>query len=436
MALKRALLAATTLAAVLAPAAVAQQAPEEALIDRVVAVVGDSVVLASQVEEQLLRLAASGQELPQDPAMLAELRREMLDPLINQLLLVQAAERDSVIVSSGDVTAQVDAEIQQRQRALGGPAAFQAALRESGLNELEFRRMMENDLRQTMMVQQYIAKVQQERRPPPVTTDEMRAFFEAQRANLGERPATISFTQVVVAPTPTDSAVEAARTTALELLSRLDEGADFAELARRNSDDPGSAARGGELGWFRPGQMVPEFEGAAYSLRPGQISGVVETDFGFHIIRLNRVRGPERNASHILVTPELAPFAEDSARTRAREVARMAREGVPMDTLYARYGEESEDFRVGPALRENMPDPYAAELADASVGDVVGPFAVPGRGQTRWAVVRVTDLREAGEYSLDDDAVRTRIRQQLERQKLLDELIRELRDRTYVAIRY
>lgn len=426
------------LALALAAPVVAQQpsTPPEALIDRVIAVVGDSVVLSSQVDEQLLRLAASGQQLPQDSDALNQLRRQMLEPLVNQLLLVQAAERDSVTVASDAVQAQVDVELQRRRRAVGGAAAFQAALRESGLTESQFRRILTEDLHQTMLIQQYLQKVQQERRPPPVTVEEMRAFFQARQSEMGERPATIAFRQVIVAPEPTDSARAAARARADSLLTLLQNGADFAELARRNSDDPGSAERGGELGWFRPGQMVPEFEMAAYTLRPGQLSGVVETSFGFHIIKLEKVKGPERQARHILITPAIPPFAEDTARARAEEVARLAREGVSMDTLRARFGAEEEEYRVGPALRDQLPDPYSAELADASEGDVVGPFPVEGRGQTRFAVVKVTEIRDAGEYSLEDDQVRTQIRQQLERQKLLDELISELRQRTYVDIRF
>lgn len=426
------------LALALASPIVAQEpsTPPEALIDRVIAVVGDSVVLSSQVEEQLLRLAASGQQLPQDSDALNQLRRQMLGPLVNQLLLVQAAERDSVVVASDAVQAQVDVELQRRRRAVGGAAAFQTALRESGLSEAQFRRILTEDLRQTMLIQQYLQKVQQERRPPPVTVNEMREFFQERQADMGQRPATIAFRQVVVAPEPTDSARAAARARADSLLALIQDGADFAELARRNSDDPGSAERGGELGWFRPGQMVPEFERAAYSLRPGQLSGVVETSFGYHIIKLEKVKGPERQARHILITPTIPPFAEDTARARAGEVARLAREGVSMDSLRTRFGAQEEEYRIGPALRDQLPDPYGTELADAAEGDVVGPFPVEGRGQTRFAVVKVTEIREAGEYSLEDDQVRTQIRQQLERQKLLDELITELRQRTYVDIRF
>ncbi|MEJ2215073.1 MAG: peptidylprolyl isomerase [Gemmatimonadota bacterium] len=410
--------------------------PPESLVDRIVAVVGDSVVLASDIQEQLLRLQASGQKIPTDSDALNKLRRKTLDPLVNQLLLVQAALQDSVVVDDADVNSEVDAEVQHRQQSVGGPAAFRAALARSGLTEVEFRNMLRKDVRQNMLVQRYLAKVQRDRNPPPVTVDEMRQYLDERRSSLGKRPATISFDQVVVSPQPTDSARKVALAKARDILTQLQHGADFAELARHYSQDAGSAPQGGELGWFRPGQMVPAFERAAYALKPGQISGIVETPFGFHIIKLEKARGPERQARHILIKPEITPADMDSAKARADSVVSLAQQGVTMDSLETRFGDQNEDKRVGPALQESLPEPYKTELASAKQGDIVGPFQITTRGQERWAVVKVTQLEASGTYSLDDQQVRQQVRKQLEQQKLLDELIKELRAKTYIDIRF
>lgn len=410
--------------------------PPESLVDRIVAVVGDSVVLASDIQEQLLRLQASGQKIPTDSDALNKLRRQTLNPLVNQLLLVQAALQDSVVVDDADVNSEVDAEVQHRQQSVGGPAAFRAALARSGLTEVEFHNMLRKDVRQNMLVQRYLAKVQRDRNPPPVTVDEMRQYLDERRSSLGKRPATVSFDQVVVSPQPTDSARKAALAKARDILTQLRHGADFAELARHYSQDAGSAQQGGELGWFRPGQMVPAFERAAYALKPGQISGIVETPFGFHIIKLEKARGPERQARHILIKPEITPADMDSAKARADSVVSLAQQGVTMDSLETRFGDQNEDKRVGPALQESLPEPYKTELASAKQGDIVGPFQITTRGQERWAVVKVTQLEASGTYSLDDQQVRQQVRKQLEQQKLIDELIKELRAKTYIDIRF
>ena len=422
-------------------------APAGTVVDRVVAVVGDSVILKTDLDERVFRLlAARGQTMPEDPAVLDRLYREALEGAINELLVIQAAARDSITVEDSEVTRLVDREIARQRQALGGELAFTQAIRETGMTLNEYREELAVQIRRQRMIDAYISSLQRERRPPPVTEAEAREFFESQRGNLGQRPATISFEQVVVRPRPTEAAREAARAEAEEILEQLRKGADFQELARRYTDEPGGRERAGDLGWFRMGQMVPEFERAAFSLPPGAISNVVETSFGFHIIKVERVKGGERHARHILIIPEMTE--EDYARTQeiAREVAQRMREGEPIDSLVARYGDPALQApnsllapRVGPLLRDglaDLPGPYANALANVEEGQVLEPFRLAGVGEGQhWVVVRVTELTEAGEYSWDDPEVRSRVREQLERQKLMEELIRELRTRTHVEIR-
>jgi peptidyl-prolyl cis-trans isomerase SurA len=412
-------------------------APGE-LVERVAAVVGDSIVLQSEVDEEILRLASSGQPIPQDPAGLDALRRQVLQHRVTELLLVQAANRDSVLVSAEEVDAAVQQELQQRQRGFGSTAAFEAALRQEGLSLADYRSMLAHQFRRQFLIRGYVMKQQRERRPPFVTEEQQRSYFEAQRGMLGERPALISFRQVVVPPRAGDAARAAALATAEDVLARVRAGEDFTQLARRFSDDPSTRERGGELGWFRRGQMVRPFEEAAYGMRPGETSGVVETPFGFHIIRLDKVRGAERQARHILVRP--AVVEEDVVRQRedAERVADALRTGsASMQELLARYGDPMEEDRVGPYPRDRLPEPYPQALAGAAAGSVVGPFELPAAAgdPPKLAVIRVTDVSETGEYSFSDPMVRAQVRQQLERELLIEELIEELRRRTHVEIR-
>jgi len=427
------------LTAMLAPAATAraQNAPGPQLVDRVVAVVGDSVVLMSEVEEEVLTyLASLGQPPPEDSAVFNQLRRQVLDHKVRTLLLVQAALRDSVDVPADEVQKHVDFQIADRQRAMGGEAVFMRALVQQGLTLAEYRDILAREIRRDGIVQQYIATLQRNRRPPPVTEDEVRAFFEAQRANLGRRPATLTFEQVVVAPRASDSARTAARDRALEILGELRRGADFEALARRHSDDPGTKDRGGNLGWFRRGDMVPQFDSAAFALPPGQLSGVVESSYGFHIIRVDRVRGAERQARHILIRPELTDADIARAPEVAAQVAERARAGDAMGDLAARFGDPEEQLRVEDAPRDQLPPPYDTELAAAEPGAVIGPFRLPGGGQPdKWAVVKVLTVIPEGEYSLDDPRLHARVRERLEEQKLIDEVLSELRRRTHVEVR-
>src|SRR5690606_7078725 len=263
-----------------ATATQAQNARPPELVDRVVAVVGDSVVLLSEVDEEIImRLASLGQPPPEDPAQFDRMRRQVLDNRISTLLFVQAAQRDSVQVPDDEVQRYVDAEIAQRQRAMGGEAALMRALAQQRLTLAEYRDILARDIRRELMVQRYVAVLQRQRRPPPVTDDEARACFAATQPNLRGRPETLTAERVVVAPRASGSARAGARERALEILDELRRGGDFEALARRHSDDPGTKDQGGNLGWFRRGDMVPAFDSAAFSLPPGQLSGEVETKY-------------------------------------------------------------------------------------------------------------------------------------------------------------
>lgn len=417
------------------PAGARAQDTEPELVDRIVAVVGDSVVLASEIDEQIERRRALGQPVPTDQEELDRLRRQELETLVNELIMLQAAARDSIAIPTADVESQVDATLAEQERRFGGRAAFEAALREEGMGMEQYRRMITQGVQRAGIRQQFEAQLQRDRRPPPVTEAEAREFFEARRAELGSRPATIAFRQVLVKPQPSDSARQAAMAEAQEALRELQEGGDFATVARRFSDDPGTRERGGELGWFRRGRMVPAFERVAFALRPGQVSGIVETSFGYHIIKVDRVRGPERLARHILIRPEITTTAQARTRERAEQAAAALREGAPVDSLVEEFHDPAEESRVGPTLQDSLPQPYRSELRAASPGDVVGPFEVSGLEEA-YAVVKVTDVTAAGEYTFDDQDLRGQIREFLQREKLMREVLDELRSRTYIDIRY
>lgn len=421
--------------ALAAPLGISAQERDPQQIDRIVAVVGDSIILSSDIEEQIERRRAFGQTVPTDPAALDELRRQELESLVNELVLLQAATRDSIIVSPSDVEAQVDATVAEQERRFGGRAALEEALQSEGLTYQQYRNVVAEGVRRAGIRQQFEATIERDRRPPPVSEAETREFFEARRSELGSRPATIEFRQVVVQPQASDSAREAARAKAEEALGELRDGGDFATVARRFSEDPATRERGGELGWFRRGRFVPAFERAAYALRAGQVSGIVETSFGYHIIKVDRVRGPERLVRHILVRPEVSEDARTRTRERAQNVASALRAGAPIDSLIDAVHDPAEDSRVGPALRDSLPEPYRTELQSASTQDVVGPFRIPGE-EEGYAVVKVVDVTAAGEYTFEDEQVRGEIRQFLQREKLMREVLDELRRRTYIDIRY
>src|SRR5690606_17493840 len=183
---------------------------------------------------------------------------------------------------------------------------------------------------------------------------------------------------VLITPEPSDSADAEARRTAEEVYRELQNGGDWEVLARRFSDDPGTKESGGDLGWVRQGgDLVPEFERMAFSIRPGMLSPIFRTDYGYHILEVQRIQGAERRVRHILIAPEITEEDMERARVRADSVANAIREGANINTLARRYGTPDDQIDVPSQQVSRLPPAYAQALANAQTGDVVGPFKVP-----------------------------------------------------------
>lgn len=434
------LVAAVSLAAILHPLPVpAQQQPlglgqGEATVDRVAAIVGDSVILLSEIQERVLQLRAQGVELPDRPAGQDSLRNEILDQLVSEQLIIQAAVDDTTIsVDDARIDEIVSQDLERRIQAFGNEPAMRSALAEQGMTMAIFREMLRSDARRQQLQNQFLARRQQRLSSIPVTEEEMRAFFDENRSLVGRRPASITFEQIVIQPTSADSARAEARAEAERVREMVLAGErSFEELAREFSQDPGTREQGGDLGFFRRGQMVPEFEDVVFSLREGAVSEVVETSFGFHIIRVERIRGAERRARHILIRPDLGDDDVERARVLARDLAGQLRRGASIDSLQAEYGDaqQPDSLTVPTGQLDQLPPGYDDALGGADPGDVLGPIEWGPRDRLNLAVVQVTDVRGEGDFTYEE--LRPQIRQSLQRQRLLERLIQELRDRYHV----
>ncbi|HET6230385.1 MAG TPA: peptidylprolyl isomerase [Longimicrobiaceae bacterium] len=409
-----------------------QPQPGEEVVDRVVAVVGDTVLLLSDVRTEMQRMQAQGQTIPTDPAGQEALFRQVVESRVNDLLLVEGARAAGITVTDAEVQDMVDRQVEQVRSSFPDTAAFTAALRQSNTTLAQYREQLTRQYSEQSMVQRFVGQRTAKMPRPPVSDAEARAYFDAGKESLGTRPANLSFQQVVIMPTASDSAKARARRTAEDVLAQLRAGGDFAQLARRFSGDPGSKERGGDLGWFRQGMMVRPFEDAAYSLRPGELSGVVETDFGFHVIRLEKVRGPERQARHILIVPEVGPADVALARTRADSVAAAARAGASVTELAAKYKTPVEQTTTRHLALDKLPPAYTLAFQSAAAGAVVGPFEVDANGKPTFVVAKLTERQESGPYDFADVAEQARDR--VVEQKQMAQLVADLRRDTHVAV--
>jgi len=422
-----------------AAAQVADSAGALVPVDRIVAVVGNRALMRSQLDEQFYQLITSlGVTGPSTAADSAKLRRQILEDMVDDELMVQQAQKDTTIkVTDAEVIESVEKTLRDIRQKYPNEFEFQKELRAAGFVSMEeYRRFMVEQARRDMFRSRLtdVLKEQGTLKPVQPTEQEMRAFFDAQKGQFGKRPATISFRQVVVVPQSTEQARALARALADSITRELRKGADFAVAAKRFSQDPGSRDLGGDLGWTRRGMFVPEFEKVAFALKPGQLADPVESSFGFHIIQLQRAQPGEIQARHILIVPELTESDIDRALELAQKVYAELKAGALVDSLQRRYSDPTEEREAAATPLDRLPPVYARALADADSGTVVAPFALDGPGGRRkFAVVLVTEKRAEGEIRYED--VKDRVRGALADQLATRKYLQRLRSATYVDVR-
>lgn len=408
-------------------------------VDGIVAIVGDSVIFHTDLEEQIIRLQARGVPLPTSQQEQEELRRELLEGLVNQQLILQAAARDTTLTVSDDrVESTLRLAWDDELRRWGTESALREELQRSqGLTVSQYRAQLREEIRRDILIQSYLQSQRRQARPVAIDEEEILTFFETQREQLGRRPATVTFRQIFVEPRPGEATMGPAREEIERIIGLLEDGQDFASLARQFSEDPGSRAQGGDLGWYRRGEnLVREFEDAAFRLREGQRVGPVETAFGAHLIEVDRIRGAERRIRHILIMAEVTEADLEEARQEADGILARLAEGSPIREFTERQRSSGIPDSLEVALEQlrQLPEGLGQALAAGAPGDLVGPVEFPiGGGQPAWAIFQIIQSRPEGDYTLED--LRPQIRERLQQERLEERLIQNLRARSFVDIR-
>ena len=430
----------STTAALQPPAVPAATRPDTLPLDRIVAVVGDQPILLSDVLTEIAYRRGSGLQVPDDSAGVAALQQSVIDELVDAALLVDEARRLKVEVTDAEVKQLVDQRVAEIRKQFPSDAELRDALQKSGQGTLEeWRRELTEQARKRQLQEKLLQKLKQDDKlpPVPVTEQEIRDRFDNMEGQRPRRPATIGFRQIIVAPRATAAAKAVAKAKADSLRAEIAAGADFEAVAKRESMD-GSAQLGGDLGWIRRGKTVPEFEQwlfGPYALQPGKLSPVIETPFGYHIIRVDRVQPSEVKARHILIIPKVDSADLARARLEADSVAQALRAGGSFDELRKAHHDAAEQSLVADYPLDQLPQSYQTALDSATVNQVTDPFTIenPRSPLPKLVVAQVLSKQEGGEYTLDD--VREQFRKQLGEEYAFRRYLDTLRQQIYVVVR-
>lgn len=259
-------------------------------VDKIIARVDNYYILRSELEELYQSYKAEGQT-PE--------RCQLLESLIINKMLLAKAEIDSVTVEEKDVDNQLDGRMSYMIQRFGSEKNLIEAYGKS-IDALK------TELRQQVKDQAIVETMQQKiAGDVKITPNDVRKFFNSiPKDSLPYIPSEVEVGHIVRLATVTKEQKEKLRQQLIDLRKRASDGEDFAMLAQIYSEDVGSAKNGGDLGFAKRGMMVPEFEGTALALKPNEISNIVETQFGFHLIQLIETRGAEYHARHILLRPD------------------------------------------------------------------------------------------------------------------------------------
>jgi peptidyl-prolyl cis-trans isomerase SurA len=431
-------------AALLACTALSAQKYEGGLIDKTVAVVGNEVILISDIESEVQQMRIQGRSSDRD------MRCSILESMMESKIFLMQARIDSLTVNSDMVEGELTNRIDNARTMLGGDEELEKYFGKPLYRLRQEWRQMFEDMSLTQQEQATIAQS-----IPEITPYDVQQFLDTVAVeDLPVVPIKYQLSQICIYP-DREAANLAVKERLLSLRERIINGEKFATLARIYSEDPGSARKGGELGMASKSIFWPAFSDAAMALRPGTISQIVETPDGFHIIEVIEKKGDMFNARHILLKPQYTAEDREKAFSRLDSLRTKVLEDEIKFPLAARF------FSEDPATRTNggqMADPntgssyfeidqlkpadYAA-IKDLKEGEISEPvestdnegYQQGRQGNTVYKIIRVDKIVPAHSATFTNDYTELQDRVRNQRQmKAIDEFLEKKIKDTYIVI--
>ncbi len=278
-------------------------------LDKVAAVVGNSIILESDIERQYDNYLMQGNQPNQ------AVKCEVLQQLLTQKLLAQQAVIDSVIVKDDEVDNEVDRRMRAYVQRAGGQEKLEGFL---GKSVIQYKDEMRPDIRELLTAQRMQQKITEK---ISVTPQDVKNYYNAiPKDSLPSINKEVEIAQIVFNPKLSKEEKQIYREKAENLRERVKKGEDFGTLATLYSQDPGSAPAGGDLGFADRSTFVKEFAAMAFKLKAGDISPVFETDYGFHFLQVIERRGEQVHVRHILIVPEVTQASLARAKSKADSI--------------------------------------------------------------------------------------------------------------------
>ena len=404
------------------------------VLDRVAAIVDDDVILESEITQGTYVLAMQlGIDPQKEPEKVKDLRKTVLDNFINEKLLLIKAEKDTILADEKTVESMLDQQIQTMQAQLGSEEALEEYFN-MPISKIRrnYRKDIENNIRARMVREQKDMGVKISRR-------EVINFYNSKKDSLPQQQEGVDISHILIIPKPGKEAKKKAREKIEIIQEKLKSGEKFADLARDFSDDPGSAKKGGDLGFVQRGDFVREFEQVAFSLKPGEISDIVESQYGFHIIQMIERRGEKIHVRHILASLPKTDEDENFALTKIQAVYKKLQEGMNFEELARKVSDDEstkeQDGHLG-FFELNQLQKTAPEFVPQAQKLNPGEFSKPFRTKYGFHVLKLNSRKKARSLDLENDWDQIEAYAlQWKRQKEYLKWIKELKKDVYIEVK-
>ena len=376
------------------------------ILDRVVAVVGEFVILQSDIESLYLQNKAQGISLPGDE------KCAILENFLGEKLLLNQAKIDSIEISESSVEMELDNRLSYFTSMIGSPEALEEYF---GKSILEIKEDMRSAVRDASITRQMQSTITGE---VTVTPSEIKDYYNGlSKDSIPYIDLKVELSQIVQYPPVDEAAVFEVKQTLLDLRRRILDGEKFTTLAVLYSEGP-SASKGGEIGFMGKGELDGEYAKAAFSLKAGGVSTIVESSFGYHIIQLIERREERVNTRHILMKPKVKPEAIRATTRKLDSIATLVRtDSVEFDLAARIYSKDintavNGGIMVNPAtnttaftLDELQPAEFIA-LRDLKVGEITEAFkSEDENGKEVYKIVRLRNQSSPHRANLKDDYI-------------------------------
>ncbi|MCD6249802.1 MAG: peptidylprolyl isomerase [candidate division Zixibacteria bacterium] len=403
-------------------------------VDKIAVVVGDEVILASELANQVQLTAFQTGHQPKTEKEIQQFQKQILEQMISDKLFLMEARKDTTIeVRPSEVQRELDSHIAGVVENFGSEEAFIKALAAEGMSLRALRRQYEDDIRNNLLRQRYI---QQKLAGSSVSKYEVEQFFETFKDSIPQQPEAAKLGHILLGINPSQALEDSIRDKATDLREQILDGADFATISAQHSS-LGAGANGGDLGYMEADDLVPEFARAAFKLDVGEVSGVVRTQFGYHVIKCEGKRGEKAWLRHLLLAVE--PSAADTAATLelADSLLVALRVGEDFGELAKTYSKDDDTRAQGGELGwfaiSQLPQEFIPFVAGwTTPGEFRGPI------QSRFGVhiLSLLDYQSQKELTFEDDFDRIKeLARQEKTGRIVDDWINEIKERTYIDYR-